>query len=174
VKFASRVSKERTRREQRHVWFGFVLRARFNAKEDFFAVFLSNLVLNLRKSASSSPKFIHHLAKKPYLLCSSTPRSAVLAGSTISLRAPYSYAGGLSGGLGEGPRPDPSLSFKLRLLLLLLAAPYSQAAPYHYAHHTHTPEAFRGVWGGTPQRGLGQSPREGPRPDPSLSFKVRV
>ena len=63
MKFASRVSKERTRREQRHVWFGFVLRARFNAKEDFFAVFLSNLVLNLRKSASSSPKFIRHLAK---------------------------------------------------------------------------------------------------------------
>ena len=57
-------------------------------------------------------------------LSSSTPRSTVLAGSTISLRAPYSYAGGLSGGLGE-----------------------------------------------TPQRGLGQSPREGPWPDPLLSLK---
>ena len=58
-------------------------------------------------------------------------------------------------------------------VLLLLAAPYSQAAPFHYAHHTHTPEAFRGGWGGTPQRGLGQSPREGPWPDPSLTVKLK-
>ena len=37
------------------------------------------------------------------------------------------------------------------------------AAPFHYAHHTHMPEA---------ERGLGQSPiREGPWPDPSLSLK---